>query len=236
MTEQTATQGSVGSGQQFPEDSNSDFDVIAFIVSQMLAELETMMPVQVTAVHVGSGSPPASGTVDVQLLVSLLDGSGNAVQQGIIYGLPYFRLQGGQWAVVIDPDVKDFGYIIGASRDISNVIKTPGIANPASYRKYSFSDGIYMGGCLNAVPAATLWLKSDGTFALKDKPGNTVAGTSDGLSLNGVTIDRSGNIATTGTISGQGVTDTTNNVTLNSLTVTGVQTGSGTSGPPTPGS
>src|SRR5579863_4206007 len=100
---QTAQSGSIGAGQQVPEDSNSDASVTIFICRQLIAQLETAIPVEVKAVHVGNGSPPAAGTVDLQLLVSLLDGSGNQVQQGIVYGVPFFRLQGGPWAVICDP-------------------------------------------------------------------------------------------------------------------------------------
>ena len=193
MTAQNAGAGSIGAGQQVPQDSDSEFTVANFIVRQIMAELETMTPVQVVAVHPGQGTPPKAGTVDVQLLVSLLDGAGNAVQQGIVSGVPYFRLQGGQWAIVCDPAVKDFGYIVSASRDISNVVKSPGIANPASYRKYSFSDSIYMGGCFNAVPVAWVWCKSDGTLNIQDAKGNTLSSSASGWALGG-------NLAVTGSI------------------------------------
>jgi len=189
MTTQSTSSG-IGAGQQVPEDANSEYTVAAFIVRQMMAELETMLPVQVMAAHPGQGTPPQAGTVDVQLLVSLLDGSGNSTQQGIVYGLPYFRLQGGKWAIICDPDVKDFGYIISASRDISNVVKSPGVANPASYRKYSFSDGIYIGGCLNAVPSNWVWCKSDGTLVIQgnlEVTGAIIAGSggADSVTLQG---------------------------------------------------
>ena len=178
MVDQTASSGSIGAGQQDPEDSNSDFWVVAFIVSQMMAQLETMMPVQVTAVHPGSGTPPAAGTVDVQLLVSQVDGANNATPQGIVYGIPYWRLQGGPWAVICDPAKDDYGYIVCASRDMSNVIKNPGIQVPGSLRQYSYSDGIYMGGAFNTVPKCSVWLKSDGTLKISDTNGNVLDTTS----------------------------------------------------------
>lgn len=201
MADTTSNNASVGAGQQQPDDSNSDYTVITFIVRRMIAKLETMMPVQVVAVHPGAGTPPAAGTVDVQLLVSMLDGSGNAVQRGVVYGLSYFRPQGGPWAIVMDPDVNDFGYIVSASRDITKVAASPGIQVPGSFRRYSFSDGIYMGGCFNAVPAATLWLKPDGTWVLTDKPGNVLEGTSSGITatpLSGGKFLVNGNAEVTG--------------------------------------
>lgn len=186
---QTATPGTIGAGQQDPQDSNSDFDVTAFIVSQMIAVLEIMLPVQVTAVHPGTGTPPTPGTVDVQLLVSLVDGAGNGTDPGIVYGVPYFRSQGGPWAIVIDPAKDDFGYIIGASRDISKVKNSPGVVLPGSFRKYCYSDGIYMGGCFNGAPSAWVWLKPDGTFNITDKPGNAIKSATTGMTI----LDVNGN-------------------------------------------
>jgi hypothetical protein len=199
-----ATSGQIGAGQQDPFDATSEFSVIAFIVRQMMALMETMTPVQVVSVTAGSGSPPAAGTVDVQILVSQVDGANNVSKPGIVHGLPYFRLQGGPWAVICDPAVNDFGFIVAASRDTSNVNKTPGVQVPGSFRKYSYSDGIYFGGCLNAVPAATFWLKPDGTFVLTDKIGNVVQSTtSQGIAMTpagGQPVTINGDLHATGAI------------------------------------
>ena len=253
----TADNTNIGAGQQFPETSNSEFSVAAFIIKQYLADLEIMAPVQVKAVKPGSGSPPVAGTVDVQLLVSQLDGNGNAVKQGVVYGIPYFRLQGGQWAIVLDPAVGDFGYIVCAQRDITNVKKNPGMVNPGSFRKFSYSDGIYMGGAFNQVPDAYLWLKTDGSFKLaakggfvieSDTAGNgvitgnlTVNGNliaNDNLQLGGLIQSSSGghyggNIQTSGNvIAGFGGGD---QVGLQSHVHSGVQVGGGSTAAPTAG-
>lgn len=202
-----ADSGSSGAGQQQPGDSNSDLTAAIFLTRQLIAQIETMLPVQVVAVHTSAGSPPVTGTVDVQLLVNLLDGSGNATEQGVVYGLPYFRLQGGAWAIICDPAAGDFGFIIAASRDISNVVKNPGQQVPGSLRQYSYSDGIYIGGCLNEVPAATLWLKSDGTFNISDQPGNSMMSSSSGIvvttaaggdfTVNGISVTKHTHAVTT---------------------------------------
>lgn len=192
----------VSAGQMFPDDWNDEFSVMIFVCRQLIAEMETMTPVQVSAVHAGSGTPPVAGTVDVQLLVSLLDGNLNATQQGIVYGLPYFRLQGGPWSIVCDPVANDFGFIVAASRDISNVVATPGVANPGSLRKHSFSDGIFIPAPLSsAVPAATLWLKGDGTFVLTSQDGVVLKSDGSGnLDVTATTLNLTGNLAVTGSI------------------------------------
>lgn len=179
-----AQPGSVGAGQMDPDDSTSDFAMVAFIVRSILAELDTMQPCQVVAVHPGQGGPPAAaGTVDVQLLVSQLDGDGNATQQGVVAGIPYFRLQGGPWAIVIDPAVNDFGYVVAAQRDIGSAVASPGIATPGSDRSYNVSDGIYVGGCLNGAPPNFAWFKSDGTFSFLDGKGNKITTTATGIEI-----------------------------------------------------
>lgn len=224
---QQAAAGSIGAGQQGPTDSNTDFEVVAFMIAQKLALLEIMIPVQVIAVHAGQGSPPAAPTVDVQLLVSQLDGAGNVSSSGQVSGLSCLRLQGGPWAIIVDPAVNDFGFIIGASRDTSNVVGSPGINPPGSLRKYSYSDAVYIGGILNAVPAAYIWLKSDGTLKLVTKDGVVVQSDGSGnLSITG-NVNVTGSITATGEITrGFGGSDS---VTL------GQHTHPGNNLPPRPG-
>lgn len=235
MASPTASQGNLGAGQQDPFDSNSEVGIALFLAKQVVNKLQSMIPVQVKTVHAGSGSPPAAPTVDVQLLVSQLDGSGNAVQPGIVSGLPVYRVQGGPWAVICDPVAGDFGFIIAADRDISKVIGSPGIQSPGSYRKYSYSDAFYLGGALNKVPQATLWLKGDGTFNLTTKDGVVVQSDGSGnLNMTCGTLAVTGNITATGDITGgQGGAD---QVGLRTHVHGGVTTGGGFSVAPRPGS
>ena len=108
-----------GYGQMSPYDTSSEFAVTSFIVRQMIAKLDTVKLVQVVAVH-GGGLNPA-GTVDVFPLVCQVDGGFTGKPHGTVYGLPWSRVQGGQNAVVCDPQVNDVGYVVCADRDISKV-------------------------------------------------------------------------------------------------------------------
>lgn len=207
------TQG-FGYGQGTPDDSAEDINIIDFTAKQRIEQLNIMKLVKVIAVHPGDGMPPAGGTVDVQLLVSQVDGNGYAVNHGTVYGLPYYRMQAGAWAVVLDPAVGDYGYIVCADRDSSSVIANPGQAKPGSFRRYDVADGVYVGGIasMNSVPAATLWLKSDGTWVISDKPGNTLKGDSNGITatpVSGKAFNVSGPIIATGTITGSDFSDGT---------------------------
>lgn len=191
-----------GYGQISDDDSTDDLTAIVAIIRQLIGQLNVMKLVQVKAVTPGTGTPPTGGTVDVQLLVSQLDGQGNPVQHGIVHGLPVFRLQAGPWAIIADPVVGDYGFIVCADRDSSLVLKNPGIANPGSIgRRYNVADGVYVGGVgsMNAAPTSWVQLNSDGTWNLTDKNGNVLKGSSNGIAITGNVAVR-GNITATGSI------------------------------------
>lgn len=138
-------------GQQGLTDDTSEFNRVSFVVSQIIGRKATMKLVQVKAVT-NDGGVSAVGFVDVMPLVNQVDGLGNSTQQGIVFGLPYFRLQGGTNAVIMDPQVGDIGLAVVADRDISAVKATKAQANPGSKRQMDLADGVYVGGILNGVP------------------------------------------------------------------------------------
>jgi hypothetical protein len=199
---ETSTPGSTGAGQQDPSDSNSDFSVISFIVRQMISQLDTMKLVKIVKVTGGAGALGAAGTVDVQLLVNQLDGSGNATPNGTVYGIPWFRLGGGKNAVICDPLVGDIGFVVCSDRDISGVKSKKGQANPGSYRKYNVSDGVYVGGILSDTPEQWVRFTAD-TIEVGDKTGNVVKLSSAGIELtpHGVLpVKVNGNLIVTGNL------------------------------------
>lgn len=173
-----------GYGRMTPEDFATDSNAIAFVVRQILSQAATAKVVTVVSVTPGSGSPPAPGTVDVMPLVKQIDGNGNAVGHGTVYGLRYVRLQAGPWAIVADPAVGDVGIIVCADRDSSSVVdKTP--VTPRSRRRFNISDGIYIGGILGQAPKAYFQLNSDGTLKLSDQNGNVLQTSSSGFMITG---------------------------------------------------
>lgn len=140
-------------GYSSPLRVNSDatqFNELAFMIAQRMSRLATTTLVQVKAVVPGGVGPV--GTVDVQPMVNQIDGVGNATAHGIIYGIPYVRLQGGGNAIICDPQVGDIGWCGFCSTDISAVKVTKGVANPGSRRRYSWADGLYLGAMLGGEP------------------------------------------------------------------------------------
>lgn len=139
----------------------SPFNETMFLVLQALSGISTVKLVQVVAVTNSGGLSPV-GFVDVQPLVNQLDGYDNAVDHGVVHNIPYFRLQGGTDAVILDPKVGDIGMCGFCDRDISAVKSSRAQANPGSKRRFDMADGLYIGGFLNGVPQQYVQFSSAG--------------------------------------------------------------------------
>jgi len=237
-----ADENNFGAGQQQPSDSASPFNQINFMISQALWLMRTAMLVQVKAVT-NSGGVEEVGYVDIQPMVNQVDGLNNSTPHGTIYHIPYFRLQGGTNAIILDPQVGDIGIAIFADRDISSVKATKKISNPGSARRMSMADGLYIGGVLNGVPTQYVEFSAAGirihspTLVKLDAPDvQIVAPTVEITASTSVTMTTpilsvSGNANVGGTINAGG-NITGGSISLDGHGHTGVQPGSGTSGPP----
>jgi hypothetical protein len=137
-------------GQEQLASGNDPFSELLFVINTVLAQVNVATLVQVKAVH-SNGRGAAVGTVDVQPLVNQTTGSGQAVPHTTIYGLPFFRAQGGSFAFIADPVVGDIGIALFCDRDISSVKAAAAQALPGSARRFSWSDGIYFGGWASKV-------------------------------------------------------------------------------------
>lgn len=140
-------------------DDASAYNELVFQINAIMKRVNTCMPVQVTAVKAGGLGPV--GFVDVQVMVTQLTGNNTVVANPSIQNVPYFRVQGGKNAVIIDPQVGDIGVACFCQRDISSVKKVRAVAPPGSHRMFSFSDAVYFGGTLNGIPEQ--YIKFDGS-------------------------------------------------------------------------
>lgn len=196
-------------------DGNSDHAIMQFVARMVQSEMATAMLVQVKAVA-NHGELAPVGLVDVQPMVAQIDGQGQATPHGIIHNVPYFRLQGGANAVIIDPAIDDIGLAVFASHDISSVKANKAPGNPGSRRRFDWADGLYFGTFLSAAPERYIRFDSAGDVWIKPATKVTVEGD---LHVTGAgTFD--GDVTAEGT-------------SLHTHTHGGVSTGSGTSGTPT---
>lgn len=134
-----------------PSTPFSKYNELRFAISQQLLKLNTSMPVEVVSVSAAGVAPV--GLVSVRILVSQVTGGNATIPHAVIPNVPYFRLQGGANAVIIDPQVGDIGMASFCSRDITAVKNAKRPSPPGSKRSYDFSDALYTGGFLNGTPA-----------------------------------------------------------------------------------
>ena len=144
-----------------PGDAATETGRLQFMVRAALSGLRTAVPVQVVSVTNSGGVSPI-GTVSVQPLVSAVDGSGKVWPHGIIYNVPYMRIQGGANAVIIDPQVGDIGLAVVCDRDISTVKASGGVSAPGSTRKNDLSDLVYLMTIIGGTPTQYLQFNAAG--------------------------------------------------------------------------
>ena len=165
-----------------------------FKVGQAIKDVSTAIPVIVKGVQ--AGGVGVVGYVDVLPLVANVSGSNEAVQPVTLYHLPYFRLQGGKAAIICDPEINDIGLAVFAQTDTSTVkAGTTEPQQPGSKRRYSMSDGWYIGGFLNQAPSVYVELTQNNTVVINASGGVTINGTvtvngdvvANGISLTGHT-------------------------------------------------
>lgn len=207
----------IPSGQLKPSSTWGEFNNIAFMVQQALSKMQTATLVRVeSCTNAGALSPV--GLVDVTPLVNQLDGQGNPTPHVTIHNVPYLRLQGGANGIIIDPQKGDIGVCVFASRDISKIKATKKQGNPGSFRQYSFSDGMYLGGMLNGTP--TQYVQFNAAGIKIHSPVAVVLDAPD-IQLNAAAVEINGTTSTTVTTP----TFTVNGATVLNGTVS--QTGGG---------
>lgn len=151
--------------------ANTFDNVLDFNITQFLSEnMNTAEVVEVVGVDAG-GASAVAGYVDVVPLVNNIDAYGNTVSTTTLFRLPYVRIQGGECALVIDPQPGDKGIAVYAQRDISAVrggeeqeLKR---VQAGSFRQFSRADGLYIGGVLNKAPTNFVELTKDGKINIK---------------------------------------------------------------------
>jgi hypothetical protein len=139
--------------QQSPSSASDEYSALLFVIQQMLSKLAGPTLVRVVACS-NSGQVAPPGTVNVQPLVNQMSGNQQPQPHGIVYNLPYLRIQSGGMAIIMDPSIGDVGLACFASRDISAVKAfmqaNPGASvpttNPSSARTFDWADGLYLFG------------------------------------------------------------------------------------------
>lgn len=219
---------------QTPASVANDWATTQFMIAARISQMQTVALVTVESVTNAGGVSPV-GRVDVRPLVNQQASDGTQVPHGVIYDIPYMRLQGGTDAVILDPKVGDIGVCLFASRDIQGVKADPqaSIANgtpPSSAAQFSYADGLYLGGFLNGVPVQYIAFGAGG-IALVSPTKVTIQAPE--IDLIGAVVQTAGDVTMSGKLDVTGEV-TGNGTHLHTHTHSGVTAGGSNTGPPTP--
>lgn len=138
-----------------PEVSSGGAREFEALIARLIGKSYTATLVKVEEVQPGEDGPV--GFLSATDLIQQTDGNNEGIANVPMVNMPYFRLQGGANAVIIDPKPGDIGLAVFARRDISEVKRNKEEAPPPSLRQFSVSDGLYIGGLLNGAP--TQWVR-----------------------------------------------------------------------------
>jgi hypothetical protein len=194
MTDTSGGGGQGGAGYMLPGHGASEYERTMFRQERALAQVRTSIPVRIVKVYKQDGKTEAkrgevagAGFVDVQPIVSQVDGQGKKQDHVTIYHIPYVRNYGGDGAIISDPVKGDVGHIQIADRDTSSFEDTitqgsTQNVTPSSRRRFSPSDSHYVGGVLNKAPKQYVTFtdggievtSTTGTMTVKDKSGSFV--------------------------------------------------------------
>lgn len=195
----------------------SEYNAISFLVEQMIKGMvNTAIPVRVdSCTKPGVGG--AAGYVSATPLVQQRGADGKGLMPVSLPQLPYYRVQAGTAAVVLDPQPGDIGLAVFSQQDASNVKE--GASEPVqagSFRAFDMSDGFFVSCHFGQTPTTYVHLDPEkGEVTVKapakitfDAPQIELkgavsmggAGSSDTITLDG-SIKTNGDITTTGNVS-----------------------------------
>lgn len=131
------------------------------LIQSLINGVHTAAMVEVVSVTNNGGVSPV-GYVDIQPIVGQLDGSGRVIDHSIIYNARYMRVQGGENAVILDPQKGDVGLAVFCERDSTAAKKTGKKSPPASLRKFSMADAVYCFSLVTKTPSQYVQFSNDG--------------------------------------------------------------------------
>lgn len=247
----------VKSNRQFNSGA-SPYNALDFMIENAIKQkVNVAIPVRVDSCT-APGPDGAAGYVSATPLIAQRDADGKTLEQVSVPQMPFFRLSCGTAAIVADPQPGDVGVAVFAQSDISGLQagKSETVA-PGSFRSFDMSDGIYLGGILGQAPTTYIHLdpengeihiKSPQKVTVETKAVEVKADTVQVQAGQSVTLDTplvtvTGRLVQTGENGGgassfkggftnTGGTITSNGITLETHTHTGVQSGGDNTGGP----
>lgn len=144
----------------------SEFNAENFRIQQLIRRsISTAIPVRVDRVD----RPAEAGGalyVSATPLICQTAGDGTTLAPVSLPRLPFFRLQHGTAAVIVDPKVGDVGLAIFAQSDCSTLTGGNTPQGPGSFRCFDMSDGFYLGGFWGPAPMTFVRIEDTGDITI----------------------------------------------------------------------
>lgn len=178
----------------------SEYNALSFMIEQAIKGMvNTAIPVRVdSCTKPGVGG--AAGYVSATPLVQQRGADGNALMPVSLPQLPYYRVQAGTAAVVLDPQPGDIGLAVFSQQDSSNVKE--GTSEPVqagSFRCFDMSDGFFVSTHHGQTPTTYVHLDPE--------KGEVTVKTPTKITLDAPTIELKGSLQM-GNAAGSGTGDT----------------------------
>ncbi|MEB0359552.1 phage baseplate protein [Citrobacter freundii] len=213
----------------------NDAEAMAYAFDMLMSERYFIEIVKVVDVR---GDAP-NLVIDAMPLVMRTDRTGAQIQNSILYDIPVFRLQRGASAIIMNPVVGDIGMIAICDRDTTLVRTNRKESVPASGRKHSKSDALYLGGFLNGQPTQLIEFADGAINITTPNPVNITCSSAtvtapDGVTMTTPTLHVTGDVTAGGNITDNNGTQSASLKTLrdnydqHKHPVVGIQTGGST--------
>lgn len=131
-------------------------------------------------------------TVDVRPSIKIMLSDHTFRSRSVIKGIPVINLSTSGFSISLPLKKNDTGLLIACDRDISNYLSSKSESEPATARMHSFSDAFFIPNSLENIEVSS---DNSESLVIQNKAGNVyISVNDDAVNINGVTVDKDGNI------------------------------------------
>lgn len=208
-----------------PAQRDSVMGTIQFIVDKLvMQEIDKMMPCQVVAIQ--------GNRVSVQILVNMVSTAGKQTKRAQIPNIPIYQPSAGGYIIRFPVKAGDLGWIKATDTDISLFLQNLKQCPPNTNLIHKFDSAVFWpdnmgnGIAIAGGDASNLVIQTyDGTTKISVGAGTVAITAPTSVTITSPVVNMSGNLVVSGEVTGNGKV-------LSTHVHSGVQTGSGDTGPP----
>lgn len=126
-----------------PADNDTLAGVIRFAFSQLMRNVDGMLPARVLAYD------RTANRVQVEIMIAMVTTSGQQVSRAQIANIPVINIGGGGYILNFPLKPNDLGFIIANDRDISLFLQSMVESPPNTQRVKNFADSVFIPSILN---------------------------------------------------------------------------------------